>query len=163
MTTKRNGKEQAARINRLIDFIEMKSEAKFPRIFIQDILLVFGSMYDLHALLCYFKWAQDHHESDDTILKTILYDLDWRPAEPRNILSAYSGIFCRSIRINGLPAQPSITPLKSSFQGCSYFVPRTRKQGAIGFNPRRNILRPVSVRADKTPLYSTTKMQANAG
>jgi len=75
MTTKCNGKEQAARINRLIDFIEMKSESKFPRIFIQDILLVFGSMYDLHALLCYFKWAQDHHESDDTILKTILYDL----------------------------------------------------------------------------------------
>jgi hypothetical protein len=26
-------------------------------------------MYDLHALLCYFKWAQDHHESDDTIPK----------------------------------------------------------------------------------------------
>ena len=55
MTTKVNGKEQAARINRLIDFIEMKSESKFPRIHIQDILLVFGSMYDLHALLNYFE------------------------------------------------------------------------------------------------------------
>ena len=75
MTTKGNGKDQAARINRLIDFIEMKSESKFPRAHIQDILLVFGSMYDLDALLCYFKWAQDNHESEDLILKTILHDL----------------------------------------------------------------------------------------
>jgi hypothetical protein len=76
MTTKGNGKEQAARIKRLIDFIELKSESKFPRSFIQDILLVFGSMYDIHALLCYFKWAQDHYESDETILETIMHDLN---------------------------------------------------------------------------------------
>jgi len=75
MTTKHNGKEQAVRINRLLDFIERKSEAKFPRSFIQDILLVFASMYDLHALLCYFEWAQEHHESEDTILETIMHDL----------------------------------------------------------------------------------------
>jgi|GEM_PF-3457149 len=91
MTTKRNGKEQAARINRLVDFIEMKSEAKFPRIFIQDILLVFGSMYDLHALLCYFKWAQDHHESDDTILKTILYDLGGVQQNPETFCPRTAG------------------------------------------------------------------------
>ncbi len=75
MTSKSNGKEQAIRINRLLDFIESKSEAKFPRSFIQDILLVFASMYDLHALLCYFERAQERHESEDTILETIMHDL----------------------------------------------------------------------------------------
>lgn len=75
MTSKSNGKEQAARINRLLDFIERKSEAKFPRSFIQDILLVFASMYDLNALLYYFESAQEHHESEDTILETIMFDL----------------------------------------------------------------------------------------
>ena len=75
MTSKSNGKEQAVRINRLLDFIEKKSEAKFPRSYIQDILLVFESMYDLHALLSYFESAQEHHESEDTILETIMHDL----------------------------------------------------------------------------------------
>ena len=75
MANKGNGREQAARIKRLIDFIEIKSESKFPRMFIQDILLVFGSMYDLHALLSYFVWAQDNHESDGVILETIMHDL----------------------------------------------------------------------------------------
>ena len=70
-----NGKEQAIRINRLIDFIEFKSESKFPRAHIQDILLVFGSMYDLDALLCYFKRAEEHHESEEMMLATILHDL----------------------------------------------------------------------------------------
>ncbi len=75
MTSKSNGKEQAVRINHLLDFIERKSESKFPRSFIKDILLVFASMYDLHALLSYFEWAQLHHESEDTILETIMHDL----------------------------------------------------------------------------------------
>ena len=91
MTTKGNGQDQAARINRLIDFIEMKSESKFPRIHIQDILLVFGSMYDLHALLCYFKWAQDNHESDDTILKTILHDLNGIQQNPETFCPRTAG------------------------------------------------------------------------
>jgi len=91
MTTKGNGKEQAARIKRLIDFIEMKSESKFPRIFIQDILLVFGSMYDLHALLCYFTWAQDHHESYDTILKTIMHDLNGVKQNPETFYPRTAG------------------------------------------------------------------------
>ena len=91
MTTKGNGKDQAARINRLIDFIEMKSESKFPRIYIQDILLVFGSMYDLHALLCYFKWAQDSHESDDIILKTILHDLNGIQQNPETFCPRTAG------------------------------------------------------------------------
>ena len=91
MTTKGNGKEQAARINRLIDFIEMKSESKFPRIHIQDILLVFGSMYDLHALLCYFKWAQDNHESEDNILKTILHDLSGIQQNPETFCPRTAG------------------------------------------------------------------------
>ena len=91
MTIKGNGKEQAARINRLIDFIEMKSESKFPRIHIQDILLVFGSMYDLHALLCYFKWAQDNHESEDIILKTILHDLSGIKQNPETFCPRTAG------------------------------------------------------------------------
>ena len=91
MTTKRNGKEQAARINRLIDFIEMKSESNFPRMFIQDILLVFGSMYDLHALLCYFEWAQDHYESDETILETIMHDLNGIKQNPETFRPRTAG------------------------------------------------------------------------
>ena len=91
MTIKGNGKDHAARVNRLIDFIEMKSESKFPRIHIQDILLVFGSMYDLHALLCYFKWAQDNHESDDTILKTILHDLNGIQQNPETFCPRTAG------------------------------------------------------------------------
>jgi hypothetical protein len=75
MTNNRNGKEQAARINHLLDFIERKSESKFPRSFIQDILLVFASMYDLHALLSYFERALERRESEDTILETIMHDL----------------------------------------------------------------------------------------
>jgi hypothetical protein len=69
----------------------MKSEAKFPRIYIQDILLVFGSMYDLHALLCYFTWAQEHHVSEDAILRTILYDLSGVTQDPETFCPRTAG------------------------------------------------------------------------
>jgi hypothetical protein len=76
MTTNRNGKELAARINRLVDFIDLKSGSNFPRFLILNLLLVFGRVYDLYALLCYFEWAQDTHQHDADILKTIMHDLN---------------------------------------------------------------------------------------
>jgi hypothetical protein len=62
------------KLDRLIDFIERATG--FPRISVQDMLLEFASMYDIHALLRYFKSAQDNHESDADILETIIYDLN---------------------------------------------------------------------------------------
>jgi hypothetical protein len=41
-----------------------------------NLLLVFGSMYDLYALLRYFEWAQENHQRDADILKTIMHDLN---------------------------------------------------------------------------------------
>lgn len=82
MTTNSNGEELAARINRLSDFIRIKSGSNFPRILILNLLFVFGSMYDLYALLCYFEWAQDHHEREADILKTIMHDLNGIKQDP---------------------------------------------------------------------------------
>ena len=62
------------KLDRLIDFIE--SATGFPRILVLDMLLVFACMYDIHALLRYFKQAQDSHESDTDILETIINDLN---------------------------------------------------------------------------------------
>ena len=82
MTTNRTGRELLARINHLIDFIHVKSGSNFPRILIMNLLLVFGSMYDLYALLRYFEWAQDNHQRDADILKTIMHDLNGIKQDP---------------------------------------------------------------------------------
>ena len=84
MTTKRNGKEQAARIIRPIDFIEMKSEAN-SLASLSRILFCLRSMYDLHALLCTSS-GRKTNESDDTILKTILYDLVASSRTPKHFV-----------------------------------------------------------------------------
>ena len=93
MTTNDTRKELIARVNRLADFIEIKSGADFPRILLLNLLHVFGSMYDLYALLCYFEWAQDHHVREADILKTIMHDLNGIKHNPetfRPLTAGYS-------------------------------------------------------------------------
>ena len=77
------------KLDRLIDFIE--SESTFPRIFILDMLLVFACMYDIHALLRYFKWAQDNHESDNDIFETIMHDLNGITENPETFCPCTAG------------------------------------------------------------------------
>lgn len=76
MTIHNTGKGFATRMMRLIDFVRIKSASNLPRLLILNLLLVFGSMYDLNALLNYFEWAQGNHERDADILKTIMHDLN---------------------------------------------------------------------------------------
>jgi hypothetical protein len=77
------------KLDRLIDFIE--SESAFPRILVLDMLLVFACMYDIHALLRYFKQAQDHYESDETILETIMHDLNGITQNPETFRPRTAG------------------------------------------------------------------------
>lgn len=77
------------KLDRLIDFLER--EASLPRILILDMLLVFACMYDIHALLRYFKWAQDNHTSDDDILETIIYDLNGITQNPETFCPRTAG------------------------------------------------------------------------
>lgn len=84
-------KALAAKINRLVNFIEKKSEIKFSRYFILNSLLTFEKMYDLDALLRYFDWAQDNHESDDNILETIMHDLSGIKDDPETFSPRSSG------------------------------------------------------------------------
>jgi hypothetical protein len=84
-------KERAAKINRLADFIEKKSEIKFPRFFILNSLFDFGRMYDLDALLRCFDWAQDNHESDARVLETIMHDLNGIKQDPETFSPRSSG------------------------------------------------------------------------
>lgn len=77
------------KLDRLIDFIE--SESTFPRILVLDMLLVFACMYEIHALLRYFKWAQDNHESDDDILETIMHDLNGITENPETFCPRTAG------------------------------------------------------------------------
>lgn len=62
------------KLDRLIDFLE--SQTSFPRIVIMDMLLVFASMYDIHALLRYFERAQENHVNEEELLETIVDDLN---------------------------------------------------------------------------------------
>jgi hypothetical protein len=89
MTTDKE--ERIAKIHRLADFIEKKSETKFPRFFILNRLSDFGRMYDLDALLRYFDWAQDNHESDAHILETITHDLNGIKQDPKTFSPRSSG------------------------------------------------------------------------
>ena len=73
MATNSLNKINAAKITSLINFIESKTD--FPRILILNAILDFERLYDLPALLRYFRWAQYNRESDNAILGTILHDL----------------------------------------------------------------------------------------
>ncbi len=84
-------KKPAAKIKRLVDFIEKKSKIKFPRYFILNSLFMFGKIYDLDALLRYFEWAQDNRESDASILGTIMHDLNGIKQDPETFSPRSSG------------------------------------------------------------------------
>ena len=77
------------KLDRLIDFIE--TSTGFPRVSVLDMLLEFASMYDVHALLRYFKWAQDNHESDADILETIIHDLNGITQNPETFCPRTAG------------------------------------------------------------------------
>jgi len=80
MSDKKNNK-RSHMMTAVVDFIV--DESTIPRVNVISYLTMFGGMYDLDALLRYYKQASEQKEDTNSIYETIMHDLRGVREDPK--------------------------------------------------------------------------------